>query len=126
MNTRTEQIRIALAVVIGLALVDRCFTHLLNVTPAGLIAAALIAVTLAAGQRPGAVIQAGAAVVDLDGGLPRRSARSAPSRRRAVCNASSPSCSPAFSRKRLTGSSRARRSRASNPRRLSRHPMTAP
>ncbi len=52
---RIEQIRTALALVIGAALIDRCFLHLLDITPAALIACVLIAVTLAAGQRPGAV-----------------------------------------------------------------------
>ena len=57
MDTRTEQIRIALALVIGAALIDRCFLHLLNITPAALIACVLVAVTLAAGQRPGAIVK---------------------------------------------------------------------
>ena len=57
MNDRTQQIRAALAFVIGAALIDRVFLHLLTITPAALIACVLIAVTLAAGQRPGAVIK---------------------------------------------------------------------
>ncbi len=52
-----REIRIALALVIGAALIDRCFLHLLNITAAALIACVLVAVTLAAGQRPGAVIK---------------------------------------------------------------------
>ena len=52
-----REIRIALALVIGATLIDRCFLHLLNITPAALIACVLIAVTLAAGQRPGATIK---------------------------------------------------------------------
>ncbi len=54
---RIEQIRTALALVIGAALIDRCFLHLLFITPAALIACVLVAVTLATGQRPGAVIK---------------------------------------------------------------------
>ncbi len=54
---RIEQIRTALALVVGAALIDRCFLHLLFITPAALIACVLVAVTLAAGQRPGAVIK---------------------------------------------------------------------
>ena len=57
MNDRTQQIRAALALVIGAALADRVFLHLLNITPAALIASTLIAVTLAAGVRRGAVIR---------------------------------------------------------------------
>ena len=57
MNDRTQQIRAALAFVIGAALIDRVFLHLLTITPAALIACVLIAVTLAAGQRPGAIIK---------------------------------------------------------------------
>ncbi len=53
----TGQIRTALALVIGAALIDRCFLHLLNITLAALIACVLIAVTLAAGQRPGAIVK---------------------------------------------------------------------
>jgi hypothetical protein len=56
-ENRTRQIRTALALVIGAALMDRCFLHLLNITPAALIACVLIAITLGAGQRPGAVIK---------------------------------------------------------------------
>jgi hypothetical protein len=56
-SERTQQIRTALAIVIGAALVDRVFLHLLNVTPAALIASVLIAVTLAAGLRSGNVIK---------------------------------------------------------------------
>jgi hypothetical protein len=56
-NERTKQIRAALAFVIGAALIDRVFLHLLTITPAALIACVLIAVTLAAGQRPGAIIK---------------------------------------------------------------------
>ena len=56
-ENRTRQIRSALALVIGAALIDRCFLHLLNITPAALIACVLIAITLGAGQRPGAVIK---------------------------------------------------------------------
>ena len=48
MNDRTQQIRTALAFVIGAALIDRVFLHLLDITPAALIACVLIAVTLAA------------------------------------------------------------------------------
>jgi hypothetical protein len=51
------QIRIALALVVGAALIDRCFLHLLGITPAALIACVLIATTLSAGQRPGATIK---------------------------------------------------------------------
>ena len=57
MNDRTQQIRAALAFVIGAALIDRVFLHLLNITPAALIACVLVAVKLAAGQRPGATIK---------------------------------------------------------------------
>jgi hypothetical protein len=60
MNPLDPQIRIArtaLALVIGAALIDRCFLHLLNITPAALIACVLVAVTLAAGQRPGAIVK---------------------------------------------------------------------
>ena len=57
MNDRTQQIRAALALVIGAALADRVFLHLLNITPAALIASTLIAVTLAAGVRRDAVIR---------------------------------------------------------------------
>ena len=57
MNDRTQQIRAALAFVIGAALIDRVFLHLLTITPAALIACVLIAVTLAAGQRPGNIIK---------------------------------------------------------------------
>jgi hypothetical protein len=57
MNDRTQHIRAALALVIGAALIDRVFLHLLNVTPAALIACVLVAVTLAAGQRPGNIIK---------------------------------------------------------------------
>ncbi len=56
-SERTQQIRAALAFVIGAALVDRVFLHLLNITPAALIACVLVAVTLAAGLRRGAVIR---------------------------------------------------------------------
>ncbi len=56
-ENRTRQIRTALALVIGAALIDRCFLHLLNITPAALIACVLIAITLGASQRPGAVIK---------------------------------------------------------------------
>jgi hypothetical protein len=52
-SERTQQIRAALAFVIGAALIDRVFLHLLNITPAALIACVLVAVTLAAGLRPG-------------------------------------------------------------------------
>ena len=51
-ENRTRQIRTALALVIGAALIDRCFLHLLDITPAALIACVLIAVTL--GVRPAA------------------------------------------------------------------------
>ncbi len=54
---RTQQIRAALALIVGAALVDRVFLHLLDITAAALIACALIAVTFAAGQRPGAIIK---------------------------------------------------------------------
>jgi hypothetical protein len=57
MNDRTQQIRTALAFVIGAALIDRVFLHLLDITPAALIACVLIAVTLAAGIRPGNIIK---------------------------------------------------------------------
>ncbi len=50
------QIRIALALVIGGALAGKVL-DLLYVSPASLVACALIAVTLAAGRRPGAVIK---------------------------------------------------------------------
>jgi hypothetical protein len=56
-SERTQQIRAALALVIGAALIDRVFLHLLNITPAALIACVLVAVTLAAGVRRGAVIR---------------------------------------------------------------------
>ena len=56
-SERTQQIRAALAFVIGAALVDRVFLHLLDITPAALIASTLIAVTLAAGVRREAVIR---------------------------------------------------------------------
>ncbi len=56
-SERTQQIRAALAFVIGAALVDRVFLHLLNITPAALIACVLVAVTLAAGGRREAVIR---------------------------------------------------------------------
>ncbi len=56
-SERTQQIRAALAFVIGAALVDRVFLHLINITPAALIACVLVAVTLAAGVRRGAVIR---------------------------------------------------------------------
>jgi hypothetical protein len=56
-SERTQQIRTALALVIGAALVDRVFLHLLNITPAALIACVLVAVTLAAGVRRDAVIR---------------------------------------------------------------------
>jgi hypothetical protein len=39
-SERTQQIRAALAFVIGAALIDRVFLHLLNITPAALLAAA--------------------------------------------------------------------------------------
>ncbi len=57
MNDRTQQIRAALAIVIGAALIDRCFLHYFDATPAALIACVLVAVTLAAGQRPGAAVK---------------------------------------------------------------------
>ena len=57
MNDRTQQIRAGLAFVIGAALIDRVFLHLLDITPAALIACVLIAVTLAAGLRPGNIIK---------------------------------------------------------------------
>ena len=56
-SERTQQIRAALALVVGATLIDRVFLHLLNITPAALIACALVAVTLAAGVRRGAVIR---------------------------------------------------------------------
>jgi hypothetical protein len=55
-TTRTDQIRIALALVIGAALAGKAL-GLLYVTPAALIASVLIAVTLAAGVRSGNVIK---------------------------------------------------------------------
>ena len=57
MSARTQQIRTALALVVGAALIDRCFLHLLFITPAALIACVLVAVTLATGQRPGAIVK---------------------------------------------------------------------
>ncbi len=56
-SERTQQIRTALALVIGAALVDRVYLHLINITPAALIACVLVAVTLAAGVRRDAVIR---------------------------------------------------------------------
>ena len=56
-SQRTQQIRTALAFVIGAALIDRVFLHLLNISPAALIACVLVAVTLAAGVRRDAVIR---------------------------------------------------------------------
>ena len=56
-SERTQQIRAALAFVIGAALIDRIFLHLLTITPAALIACVLVAVTLAAGIRPGNIIK---------------------------------------------------------------------
>ncbi len=54
---RIWQIRAALALVIAAALIDLSFLHLLTITPAALIACVLIAVTLAAGQKPSAVLR---------------------------------------------------------------------
>ena len=56
-SERTWQIRIALALVTGAALIDRVFIHWLNATPAAFIASMLIGVTLAAGVRSGNVIK---------------------------------------------------------------------